>query len=261
MRILTASRIILAATLTSIILFSCKTEKEDFVTDKATEYFLALQPGKYITYRLDSMVFVHFNKDREIHRYQVKEQVDAQVTDALGRPAYRIFRYMRDSAGTQPWNPVGTFLVTVLENKIELIEDNLRFIKLHMPITEGFSWKGNTYIADDPYLPLGFNFSNDNSDVFPFWDYFYDGGLGSFSYNGKNYTNVLTVEEVDESTNVPIVSPSSYASRSRAVERYSKDIGMVFKHYELWEYQPDPAGGTNYNYFGFGVTMWMIDHN
>lgn len=260
MRITAFIRLSLVTLFAGVIFSSCENEKEELATGKVREY-MPLIVGKYITYRLDSMVFTNFNKVIETHRYQVKEQVDAEVTDNLGRPSYRVFRYIRDSAGTQSWQPMGTYFITPLADKIEVVEDNLRFIKLHMPVKNGFTWRGNRYVPDDPYFTLGFNFSNDNSDVFPFWDYYYDGDLGTFSYRDKTYNDVLTVEEVDESTNVPIISTTSYASKSRAVERYSKNLGMVFKQYELWEYQPDATGGSNYSYFGFGVTMWMIDHN
>ncbi|HEY9663211.1 MAG TPA: hypothetical protein V6C65_32600, partial [Allocoleopsis sp.] len=82
-----------------------------------------------------------------------------------------------------------------------------------------------------------------------------------FSYKGNNYTDVYTVEEADESFNVPITSPGSYGSKSRSVEKYAKAIGLVYREYELWEYQPN-TGGTGGPYkTGFGITMWMIDHN
>lgn len=75
--------------------FSCN-EKEEFVTEQLNEY-IPLQVGKYITYRIDSLVFTNFGRTIETRRYQVKEQVDAQITDNLGRPSFRIYRYLRDS--------------------------------------------------------------------------------------------------------------------------------------------------------------------
>ncbi len=126
-------------------LFSCKTEKEEFTTDNISDY-IVLTPGKYITYRLDSLVFTNFGRTTETHRYQVKDQVDALITDNLGRPSYRIYRYLRDSLGTTAWQPTGTYFITPLADQIEVIEDNLRVIKLHMPIKDGFSWGGNKFM-------------------------------------------------------------------------------------------------------------------
>jgi len=93
------------------------------------------------------------------------------------------------------------------------------------------------------------------------WDFRYDGGLSSFSYNGKNYTDVLTVEQADEAFNAPVTVPTAYGARSRSVEKYSKSIGLVYRRYDLWEYQPNTGGAGGPYYTGFGVTMWMIDHN
>jgi len=35
---------------------------------------------------------------------------------------------------------------------------------------------------------------------------------------------------------------------------------MVFKDYIMWEFQPNIGGATPFK-TGFGVKMWMIDHN
>lgn len=233
-------------------------EKEDFTTESVKEY-IPLTIGKYITYRVDSMVFTNFGKNTEIHKYQVKHRVDAIITDNEGRATYRIYRSTRDSAGLQPWQESGSYTILPLADQIEITENNLRFIKLHMPIRSGFIWKGNRYFPDNAYNPAGYNFSND--DNIQDWEYNYDGPPGSFTYKGINYTNVQTVEQIDEAFNVPITSPSSYAAKSRVVERYSKNIGLIYRENELWEYQPNTGNPVGPYKTGFGITMWMIDHN
>ncbi len=235
-----------------LLLFSCN-EKEEFVTEPFSDY-IPLVTGKYITYRLDSLVFREFGTVEEVHSYQEKHVVDAAITDNLGRPAYRVFVYQNDVDGLGPWDPVATYAVTVLHDQVEITDDNLRFIKLHGPLRDGYTWKGNKYLSDNPYEAL-YNFSNDNNMIN--WDFFYDGGASFFSYEGYDYSDVFTVEQADESYNVPITDPSGYAARTRAVERYAKGIGLVYKEFEMWEYQPSP----NPNKKGFGVKLWMIDHN
>lgn len=255
MRILSISRLSLIATL-AITLFSCD-EKEEFATEKISDY-IPVASGKYITYRLDSLVFTNFGRNTEIHKYQVKHVIDAQIADNLGRPAYRVFRYLSDSTGTQPWQPAGSYFITALADQLEVSEDNLRFIKVHLPIRNGFSWKGNRYLPTDPYGSK-YNFSND--DNMEDWDFYYDGGPSSFSYRGNNYVDVQTVEQANEAFNVPITNPAAYASNSRSVERYAKNIGLVYREYELWEYQPNTSGSGGPYKTGFGITMWMVDHN
>lgn len=236
--------------------FACSDKKEVLDTEPVTD-FVILQPGKYITYRLDSLVFVDFQKTPETHHYEVKHVVDAAITDNLGRPAYRIYRYIR-AVGADDWNANGSYLITAVDKQIELTEDNLRFIKLHGPIREGFNWKGNSYLPTDPYGTFGYNFSND--DDMPDWNYRYFPAEATFTYEGETYNDVITVEQEDDSSNIPVTDEESYGYKTRSVEKYAKNIGLVYRQYELWEYQPNLSGPDPY-YIGFGVTMWMIDHN
>ena len=138
-------------------LFSCSEKTEEFQTETLAEY-LPLQPGKYITYRLDSLSLTLFGESFEIHSYQVKHVVDAEIKDNLGRSSYRIYRYIRNADGTGEWANNGSYFITPLQTEIEVVEDNLRFIKLHAPLREGNSWKGNTYLHEDPYPSNKFTF-------------------------------------------------------------------------------------------------------
>lgn len=239
-----------------LLFFSCKKTTEKIYNEPLSDY-LPLQSGKYITYRIDSTVFTNFGRIMEIHSYQVKHVVDSQITDNLGRPSYRVFRYTRDTAGTQPWVPTGTYFITPLSADVELIEDNLRFIKLVLPIQQNYTWKGNANLPLNPYESL-FNFSIDVG--IQDWDFTYKNLDSTLSFAGNNYSNVWTIEEANDSINVPITNLSAYASKTRSVDKYAKNIGLVYREYVLWEYQPDPNGPSGYQ-VGFGIKMWMIDHN
>ncbi len=237
----------------TIALFSC-TNKTEIITSDTLGDFMPLQSGKYITYRLDSLSYTNFGTLQVIRRYQVKHVVDAQITDNLGRPSYRVYTYIRDSAGTQPWNANGSYFVTPLANQIEVIDDNLRVAKLHLPIKEGFQWNGNTFLPSDPYYPT-YDFINDN-DIKD-WNFSYDNYESATSYRGNNYTDAYTVLQQDDHFNAPVTDPNTIGYNTVSVEKYSRNIGMVYRKYELWDYQTDPTD----HFTGFGVTMWMIDHN
>lgn len=246
----------------SVILLngSC-TKKVEVISSEPLSNYIPLQVAKYITYRIDSTVFTNFGRNEETHKYQVKHVIDKQITDNLGRPSYLVYRYIsaiNDTLGTPSvWTPNGSYFITPLSQQIEVIEDNLRFQKIHLPIKEGFSWKGNAYLPFEPYYTT-YNFSND--DAMADWDYSFDKFESTFTYNGRNYLNVYTVEEANEALNVPITIPGAYASLTRAVEKYAKNIGLVYKEYNLWEYQPNPGGSGPYK-TGFGIRMWMVDYN
>jgi hypothetical protein len=237
--------------------FSCSDKKEAFITEPLSDY-LPLQTGKYITYRLDSLVFTNFGVNVETHRYQVKHVVDQKVTDNLGRPSWRIYTYIRDSAGANAWDAMGTYLVTAMNDQVEVVDDNLRFIKLHLPLREGFEWPGNNYLPENPFD--AYDFSNDDDMKSPDWNYSYELFEPTSTYRNQNYTDVWTVEQFSDGTNIPVTDAANYGFRTQAMEKYAKGIGMVYRKYEFWEYQPNPSGVSPYN-TGFGITMWMIDHN
>jgi hypothetical protein len=241
----------------ALLLTACSNKTEQFESEQITDY-TNLAPGKYITYRIDSTVFVDLGRTQEIHSYQQKHEVDALITDNLGRPSYRVFRYIRDSAGLQPWQANGSYYITPLQDQVETIEDNLRTIRLHMPFNEGFSWKGNRYLPiDNSYFPA-YNFSNDEG--MGNWDFYYHEFSSSFSHRNQVYNDVWAVEIIEEAGNIPVTDPNSYGARNRAIDRYAKNIGLVYRQFDMWEYQPPAQSATGY-YVGFGITMWMIDHN
>ena len=126
-----------------------------------------------------------------------------------------------------------------------------------LPIKTKYKWKGNKYTPTNPYHSL-YNFSND--DNMNDWDFVYDNIQTSANINGKTFSNVYTIEQINESINVPILSASSYAALTRSVEKYAKNIGLVYRELTLWEYQPNPGGPSPYK-IGFGIKMWLIDNN
>ena len=246
----------LLASFAMVLISGCDNKKEELELESLTPYFISLQPGKYITYRLDSTVFVQAGRREEIHSYQEKHIVDAEITDALGRKSYRIFRYLNNITGSANWKPAGSYAITPTANSVEVTEDNLRVVALAGPLKEGQSWKGNRYLGKDPYSAL-YTFSND--DNIQDWVFEIKEKGVNLNLNGKNYSEVLTVKGPDESTNVPIQDEKSYASRIQYLEQYSKNVGMINQVYILWEYQPNP-NGTPYR-TGFGIKRTIIDHN
>lgn len=235
---------------------SCN-EKQDITLVPITD-FIVLQKGKYITYRVDSLVFTQFGRQEERHSYQVKHIIDSSFTDSEGRITFRIFKYLSDSLGSSPWRANGTYTITPLNNQTEWNEDNLRQIKLHNPVRKGFTWKGNLYLTNNPLDPP-YNFSND--DDIENWEYTYKDNPADFQYKNRLYKDVITVEQIDTRFNVPITIPTAYAFRNYAVDRFAKGIGLVQREWECWEYQPNTGGSGGPYKVGFGITQWMIDHN
>jgi hypothetical protein len=234
-----------------LVLASCKKENANFTTDAVFDYF-PLQVGKYITYNLDSTVFLNFGKDRvEIH-YQAQDRVEAQITDNLGRQGFTITRYLRKDS-TQEWTPSIVMMAIPTKNSVELVENNLRFIKLMSPIKQDFSWKGNSYI--DTYSnDLGVTYLDD-------WDYVYDSVGASLTINSLNIDSTVSVDERDEFLGQdPSLPGTQYAEKTYSIEKYGKGIGLIYREFLHWEFQGGQTGTPDY-YVGYGIKLSITGHN
>jgi len=240
----------------SLLLTGCKKETETFEPGDHAAY-LPLELGRYIVYQTDSTVFTEFGRNTEVHSYEEKHLVDSAIEDNLGRPGFRVFRYLRAPGSTDPWKPSGSYFVIPTKRTVEIIENNMRLVKLSIPLETGFNWKGNQFLFNEPFQDF-YTFSND--DFMYDWDYTYTAVGETLSFNGEVVPDVITVHHVDESVNVPIDVPSAYASINYATEQYARGIGMVSQELTMWEYQPNPGGSSPYK-TGFGIKRTMIAHN
>lgn len=211
-----------------VVFFSCKKETEEIQTEPLTDY-LPAQPGKFITYRLDSTVFTNFGTATSIRSYQEKNEVDALLTDNFGRSSHRVFRYLRDVAGIQAWRPSGTFFITPSANTIEVVENNLRYVKLASPLKQDFSWRGNRFLPSEPYRDR-YQFSNDDDQEgdksFPNWKYTYTNVGENLAINNRTYKDVVTVTEIDD---VNLLDTINVVDNKVVVPALPKSKGIFLK--------------------------------
>jgi hypothetical protein len=233
------------------LLVSCKKEINNFSSESLTDYY-PMQVGKYITYNLDSTLFTNFGQNQVIVHSQAQDRVDAQFTDNSGRPSFRILRFVRSDA-SQPWVPNNTFMVTPTENAIEYVENNLRFVKMRLPIKQDFSWKGNAFI--NTYSTINdVRYLDD-------WDYIYDSIGQPLTISTIKIDSTLKVAERDEFLGQnPSIPGTQYAEKTYSVEKYAKGIGLIYREFLHWEYQGPQNGAAGY-YVGYGVKLSIIDHN
>lgn len=233
-----------------LLLVSCKKENTSFTTTSVNAYF-PLQVGKLIIYDLDSTVFTNFNQTETVRHYQAQYKVQDSTTDNLGREGYTIYRYLR-SDSTQDWTMDNVFTVFPTDNLVECIQDNLRFIKLAAPVDNGFSWKGNSYLAFDPYRSYVFA----NPAFMEDWEYTYDDVNKPLTVGTQTFDSTVTVLEVADSTGDPKVPGTEYAEKTFSIEKYAKGVGLIYKDFIHWEYQ-----AIDHTYKGFGERLSIIDHN
>ena len=234
-----------------IFFTACKKESEEFKTISISDY-ATLTVGKYVTYSLDSLVYINFGAT-EAHRfYEVKYLTADSLTDLLGRKAFRIVRYIRTlPSGT--FTPDNTFLAVNTGTSFEFTENNLRYLKLTQPIKNDRTWKGNSAI-DVTSVGTDLQYLAD-------WDYTYKDVEQPKKIGTYNLTNTITVNQIDEAVNLPVIpagqpNQTNIASKDFSKEIYAKGIGLVQREFVHFEYQLAFPG-----YVGYGIKLVMVDHN
>lgn len=230
----------------AFFLHSCK-DNNGGVETASIEDYSPFTVGKYITYRLDSVVTVNFGASLVTRSYEVKYVVDAAITDANNRPSYRIVRFIKKTGNT--WESDATFLATPTANGLEFVENNLRYFKLRLPIRDGYDWPGNTHI-DTYSITSQVKYLAD-------WDYTYDSVGVATTVGAYELEDVIKVDQRDEIIGNP-ADPASYSEINYGVEKYARGIGLVYRSFLHTEYQPGAAAYADGSY---GVTLTMIDHN
>ncbi len=243
------AKYVIGTLLIAALLVSCKKETDsNFSVEPLSDYY-PLQVGKYITYNLDSTIFLSFGKKDSIMHYEAQDRVDAEITDNLGRKAFRVIRYLRKDA-SQDWVANNTFMVIPTGKTIEYLENNLRFIKLTAPIKQDYSWKGNSFL--DTYSQYSeIKYLDD-------WDYTYDSVGVPLTINSITIDSTIKVAERDEFLGQdPSLPNTEYAEKTYSVEKYGKGIGLIYREFLHWEFQ----SVNNNSYTGYGIKMSIIDHN
>ena len=239
----------LALLITSLI--ACNKQNELYTTATLSDYF-PLHVGKYISYNLDSTVYINFGQKDTVISYQVKDSIENEITDNTGRPAFRIVRYIRKNA-SQSWMANNTFMAIQTVTTIEFVENNLRFQKLKLPIKDGYTWKGNSFI--DTYS------LNSTTKYLDNWDYTYDSVNVPLILPGIQLSSTLKVNQRDEFLGQdPKLPNTQYAEKNYSVEKYAKGIGLIYKEFLHWEFQGTQPGRPSF-FNGYGVKLTMTAHN
>ncbi|HEX8460273.1 MAG TPA: hypothetical protein VF623_02540, partial [Segetibacter sp.] len=136
---------LVVVTLFSLVLLSCGKESETLSMASIKDYY-PLQVGKTYLYRLDSTIPASFGTSLIVKSYQAKDSIESAFNDNSGRLSYRIFRLVRDTAGLKPWQFGATYIATPTAQSVEYVDNNMRFVKLAMPVSEGTMWKAHSFI-------------------------------------------------------------------------------------------------------------------
>jgi hypothetical protein len=120
--------------------------------------------------------------------------------------------------------------------------------KLIFPVRNGATWFGNRAVdTTDP-----------NLRQFSGWVYRYSNFQQPYNNGRLNFDYTVTVTAVNDSLNNPETMPTAYAERNFMREVYAYEVGIVYREYTYWTY--DPGNGANACRKGFSVIMRASDY-
>lgn len=165
--------------------------------------------GKYVVYDVDSTVYDDFNKDTTYFKYRVKEKMEEFYTDNEGRPATKMVRYVKKydpavSYDNIPWTIKDVWMVNKSKTTYEVVEENVRFVKLTFPVKDGAEWNGHAQntLGERNYT---YNYFDQKEVI-----------------NNASFDYVLYVEQKDD-------KHKNNIHREFYIEKYAKYVGLVYK--------------------------------
>ncbi len=190
----------------TLLLFisSCKKDDNESAgcpVDLTLQYF-PIDSGLTRFYDVDSVYWDPFTNTRDTISYPLKEVNAGTFIDNQGRLAQRIERFKLDLGGN--WIIYKVWSSHRGAQRAEKVEDNIRFVKLVFPISNGVTWNGNAYNSLSPRT----------------YEYISVGTPGSI--NGLSFNETVRVQEDDE--------PANLLNDYYAEERHAKDIGCYYRY-------------------------------
>jgi hypothetical protein len=233
-----------------VFITGCSKKMDDFTSAPINDYF-PLQVGSTYLYRLDSTIPSAFGSSLIVKYYQAKDSIESTFTDNQGRPSYRIFRYTRDTSATKPWQFAATYYATNTGNSLEYIDNNLRFIKLHSPIKNEFTWPAHTYIDTRS--------QNTTVSYLDDWNYEYQNVDQSYTVLNKTYDSTITVFQKDETLPEGVFNRAlPRQDRNYGTEVYAKGVGLIYKEFLHWTWQLAPT--PSFESTSYGVKLQLISY-
>lgn len=228
-------------------MISCSKQTETLNIISAKDLY-PMQVGRTFTYRLDSTVVATFGTSLQTTYYLAKDSVESSFLDNQGRLSYRIFRYLTDTLASKPYQYIATYYAVIDNNKIEYVDNNLRFITLVNPVSTTTTWKGNSYINTT---------TNSTNYFLNNWQYQYQDIDASYSVKKGSFNNTVTVLQQDESSSATF-NPNFYYNKTYSVEVYAKGVGLIYKDFLHYTYQVTPS--KYYETGSYGIRLSLVDY-
>lgn len=214
--------------LCALLLSSCKKEVVPYNDAAMGKDYFPLSIGHFVEYDVDSFYFNDFAKRVDTFHYELKDVVESEFTDNAGRKSFLIHRYKRQDT-SYSWSEHHTYYCVENAYNIEVVEDNLRFIKMVFPVKVNTRWDGNVYLPAN--LITEYKWLSG-------WEYKYVNINEPFNTGFLNFENTVTINHVDVVVGDSL-DMGNYSERTFSRERYAKNAGLITREVVYWDYQSE----------------------
>lgn len=160
-------------------------------------------------YDVDSTYYDDFSHDTLNYKFRIKEKFEENYIDNQGRNAIKIIRYIKKynpliSYDNIAWTIKDVWSCIKTKTTYEVVEENVRLIKLIFPVKVDDYWNGNA------------------QNTIGEWNYKYKYIDNSETINGSFFEKVLFVEQKDDKL-------KNVIHRQYYIEKYAKNIGLIYR--------------------------------
>jgi len=229
-----------------LALACCKKDKNQNFTVNYQYNYYPIDSGHYIVYNVDSVSFYYdgINYNRDTVHYQMKAMFGDTIHDLLDSVNFLISYYTRPDSNSAWTGPYVTYGLRTLTN-MQIVENDIRFIKLVFPPSLNEAWNGNLYV---PTTGAYTTFLN--------WNYYYENVDTSVVIYGQTYNNALIASEVNSIDQL---------QKNVRTEIYAQNVGLIYQEWESLNKENGNGGNLNLGWDtaaaqGFSIHMWAIAH-
>jgi len=230
------------------VALSCENEIETINSDLGYEYF-PLGVGYEWVYRVDSIQYFNGGNEVKYDTSYVKDEITEVLSENGDEIEYKLVRSYKPTLNAS-WRETDIWKIGRDKNRAYRVEENLRFIKLVFPFSEGTTWDGNSHFDSSQDFTVG----ADQIDVYDAWEYEIFQEDLNLTIDETDYPNSIVVQHVDNESTI---------DKRYSVEMYSKDFGLIEKHMEILETQnqnPDLSWEQKAQ-AGFIMNQYLISFN
>jgi len=197
----------------------CETNEIDPESERMGYDFYPLATGLYRDYRIQHILHI-LSQEPDTSNYYLREYVMDSAVNMEGGYTYTLARYTRDSIN-HDWTLDSLWKAEKNNKFVRVTENNVPYVKLVFPVTEGKSWDGNAYnnleeknyIMQNAYIP----------------------------YQVSDHTYEESVTVIHE------YIPDTMVRYINKTEVFAENVGLIYKGYTDLKYC------TNNDCYSFGI--------